>query len=663
MSLPLLARQQTASYPSAMLEHDWTRHLLPLPKHFHASGTRRCARDSIGISVRGGDEVLAEAAYILHATIGTSTGPHVGMTIELLLVAPGDADAGELTGLPNAAQAYQITSASPDCLRILALQPAGILYGAQTLAQLLGVSNGQHDIEVPHLEVIDWPDLEERGLWNFPDPADWIPWMASMKLNYGKMAATVHAPVVRDTPGSAVIDTDLYAVARRLACRYMPFIVHLNFLHDIGLFTAYPELAGQGDAALAGRYFAHKQGNQHRAPCASQPMLVALLSDWLVSIADQGADEISCWLSERPCQCQCRQCTPVGQFLLESRAFVAAWRRAQGKHANLSIRIFSSTTTPEQDDRILAELPPEVKFERACATTMDRVRSQPRDRFSNPLIDAAAAAGRWVASYDVPIGAFGNVDTPEFKVPQYSAQRIRDFVTQLHGRGYAGAYGMLAWGTMAREVCGFAICALAEFSWNGRGRSIGHFAAAWATREALPSPSTIGRWAELLGEVEFDLYDSGFPMCYSWGLAAQHVEERRAPRLGEGLFRHFTTVEHFDEALESCDEALRLIEPLCVPRLLLATRVAHSYVTLTRAIWNVSHHYAHADPLVLPSQHILQENLRQLRDAGAANVDAIRAWRSDLGPAPWHHRVHDAIAATQQTVQRIDAHIRERCLF
>ncbi len=55
--------------------------------------------------------------------------------------------------------------------------------------------------------------------------------------------------------------------------------------------------------------------------------------------------------------------------------------------------------------------------------------------------------------------------------------------------------------------------------------------------------------------------------------------------------------------------------------------------------------------------------LRQLSDAGAANADAIRAWRSDLGPEPWHHRVHDAIAATQQTVHRIDAHIRKRCLF
>jgi hypothetical protein len=487
--------------------------------------------------------------------------------------------------------------------------------------------------------------------------------MAGMKLNYGKMADTAHPAVVRDQPGSAVIDTELHAVGRRLAFSYVPYIVHLNFLHDIGLFRAYPELAGVGDAALAGRYFAHKQGNQHRAPCASQPILVDLLCDWLTSIANQGTDEISCWLSERPCQCQCQQCTPVGQFLLETRAFLAAWQRAKVSHPHLSIRIFSSTTTPQQDDHILAELPSEVKFERACATAMDRICSQPRDRFHNPLIDDAAVAGRWVASYDVPIGAFGNVDTPEFKVPQYSAQRIRDFVEQLHERSYAGAYGMLAWGTMAREVCGFAISALAEFSWNTRGRSVADFAEAWATQEKISDPQAVGAWANLLGEVEFDVYDSDFPMCYSWGHAAQLVEQRLPPRLGEGMFRHFAQVDDFDRCIEICTQALDLVEPLERPELPLATSVVRSYVELAQTIWTISHRCAHADLTQLEDQQQLGADLARLEAAGETNTAAIGAWRMSLGAEPWQHRVHDAIAATRDTVQRIGSHIRDHILY
>ena len=65
---------------------------------------------------------------------------------------------------------------------------------------------------------------------------------------------------------------------------------------------------------------------------------------------------------------------------------------------------------------------------------------------ANPLFDYSAAAGRWVASYDVPVAANGKVDTPEFKVPQRSAHRIKDYVVQLVRRNYSGAYAMLAWG-------------------------------------------------------------------------------------------------------------------------------------------------------------------------------------------------------------------------
>ena len=41
-------------------------------------------------------------------------------------------------------------------------------------------------------------------------------------------------------------------------------------------------------------------------------------------MASQGGLDISCWLSERPGQCGCEDCTAVGQFVLEARAFVAA---------------------------------------------------------------------------------------------------------------------------------------------------------------------------------------------------------------------------------------------------------------------------------------------------------------------------------------------------
>ena len=114
---------------------------------------------------------------------------------------------------------------------------------------------------------------------------------------------------------------------------FVSFQVHLNFLDGWGLYRAYPELAGIGDSALAGRYFAHKTGAQHRCPDASNPLLVTLLAEWMEEICTHfrpgGVNEICCWLTERPAEDGRPSTAAVGQFVLEARAFVAAWERAR----------------------------------------------------------------------------------------------------------------------------------------------------------------------------------------------------------------------------------------------------------------------------------------------------------------------------------------------
>ena len=55
--------------------------------------------------------------------------------------------------------------------------------------------------------------------------------------------------------------------------------------------------------------------------------------------------------------------------------------------------------------------------------------------------------------------------------------------------------------------------------------------------------------------------------------------------------------------------------------------------------------------------------LAALRQAGVANIEAIRAWRGHLGPEPWHYRVHDALKSSERTVNEICRFIEERYLF
>ena len=70
-------------------------------------------------------------------------------------------------------------------------------YACQTLIQLLEPEMSQEQVHIPLAQVLDWPDMDERGLWNFPEPATWIPWLATLKLNYGKMASTQLHPIER----------------------------------------------------------------------------------------------------------------------------------------------------------------------------------------------------------------------------------------------------------------------------------------------------------------------------------------------------------------------------------------------------------------------------------------------------------------------------------
>jgi len=52
-----------------------------------------------------------------------------------------------------------------------------------------------------------------------------------------------------------------------------------------------------------------------------------------------------------------------------------------------------------------------------------------------------------------------------------------------------------------------------------------------------------------------------------------------------------------------------------------------------------------------------------LIQAGKENVSAITAWRSALGPEPWHQRVHDAIKGTERTVGDISQIIQGKYIY
>jgi hypothetical protein len=403
-----------------------------------SAGARAAAELSAGLASWdwscevGSSEVLYVVIGLVHQHDGGKVSWSGGDADQL----PPPPAAARLPKLPNCDQAYIIERAGADELHLAAMTGVGLSYAVQTLLQLFRPvlqargQLGSVAARLPLPRVVDYPDVEERGIWGGLFTASRLDWMAGLKLNYANQGSS--PDFSRDRPVTAEMEPELMRHAAERGLRFVPEIVHLNFLdgtpRGYGLFTEYPELRGRGDGALAGRYFAHggEVGDQHRTVNANHPQLVQVLAGWLEDIARQcpeGHQRVTCWLSERPCADEGAETAAAGgQFVLEARAFTAAWQQARLRYPGLSIRLFLSTTTSQRDEVVVAEAPADVGIVRCCILDAERLRAQPRDRFCNPALDnnATRAAGnnkRWLGSDDVPLTCNGRVETPLFCLP------------------------------------------------------------------------------------------------------------------------------------------------------------------------------------------------------------------------------------------------------
>ena len=93
------------------------------------------------------------------ATKSHSTGV-IRLAVMPMSVLPGEACDRNKSALEE--QAYKLNLTSGE-ISITANQTTGLLYGVETLLQLLKVSNG--GLWLPEGEVVDWPDLELRTIY------------------------------------------------------------------------------------------------------------------------------------------------------------------------------------------------------------------------------------------------------------------------------------------------------------------------------------------------------------------------------------------------------------------------------------------------------------------------------------------------------------------
>ncbi len=625
--------------------HAWLRWTIPLPKQVTITRKVELAPAEVGVRLRrdaGPAERTAaeqlDALFVERAGVEPRGGGFrivIGVCDDTGSVRGREnvIDPARLRALPNSDQAYAIVPFQDDELVLTALTEAGVYYAAQTLRQMLEATLTADSVAIPVMEVLDWPDLAERGEWGGSANSD-IEWMAAHKMNL--VESHVRLTVEEDGTPTVQVPEETIALGRRNALKVVPIITHLDHLLRTGIFQAYPQLVGVG-------YDLENPDRGLIAPCASKPEFIDVLAGWMDGLSQvEGVTDICGWLSEiQGMQCGCDECRQYSQYALEARAYVEAWRRNRERHPDVGLRILLTQGSYPTNDQVLAEIPPEVGV-----TYYDggRTYDSSRDEMIYPLLEDYAANGGWLGCYP-QLTASWRIVCP-WTGPQFIHYRMNEFVDD-------GLSCLCGYATPDNRCYEFNVLAAAEWSWNAKGRSPRDFAAAWATRKGFADPDAVAEWAVRMGEAGWDLYGSRVPFSNFFGRAATYVKQRTVPSLGTGMYRYFPTDEHLDADIATCEWAEQTAVAWDAPTLVTEARVVGGMLRMLRGIRAMT--LAMADTEMPPEQlrARLNEEMFAMALAAQQATQGLRDWRDAIEGWNGASRLDDTIEVIDRTAAEI----------
>lgn len=528
----------------------WLLHTVPLPKSASIASAVVVAPSEVAIVPAASTDVVAlqavkELREALRLAEGAPNPPSPAFTISLVLGGP---EAADLSALKNSEQASKVIVETGDTgLRVVALQPRGLYYAVKTLQQLIRPHASAESLRIPLLQMTDWPDMTDRGLWG-SDHFLWLRWMADRKLNIGEQISA--RSVSSDGAGHSWLKDGREPMVTEgpyYGLKPVPVVLHLEQVWSSGLFTYYPQLIGVG--------------GQYGAICYSQPEFINVLADWIVELRSLPfVEEIDVWMTENlhgDGGCQCPDCSLWNRDVLEANTIVAAWQQAKQRlGVPIGLRILTSEETESSNGAVFASLPAEVKvwyYHSLYTYTSGRTGIVSRDTANY------AASGRYAGVCP----SLASIGSPQpFQSAEFVKYRITEFVSKNLG-GYIG------YATPAPLVSfvGYNVEASAEWSWNLNGRSTREFALSHAVRNGLTDPDTFADWAETVGKLEFDLNGSEWPTCEGRsypGYVADLLRKGKLPGLGEaypgfrGPWGEFKSVQQLESGVVLAAKALKL---------------------------------------------------------------------------------------------------------
>lgn len=637
---------------------NWLRWIMPLPKLIRLESKLTFPATGIKLHIRSNATDIEQfAGNELKTLIMEKTGAKLlNGSFEILvgicdehgkvdgIYIPG---AEKLSGLKNKDQAYVIAPLPTFGLAVVGLTGKGVYYGVKTLQQLMKPGLKPNTVVAPILFVMDWPDLSERGLWGGWEQDSalmmrTIQYMSNRKMNLMETTGAV-GYLAFDGHGRGIvkINTEGRNQARLHAMNDVLIITHLDIFGIItDIYKHYPNAKGKGSGAVS---------NDLAVPCASSPEFVKVLSEWLESAASQGIFDVNIWLTEHgDLHCGCEKCKHFSQYVLEAKACAKAWQIAHDKYPKLGIRILLTQGSYKVNDQILAAVAqPEIRITYYSGSWENGTYTALKEPIIYPLLTDFAKAGNSLGCYPTLSASFTYI--LPWCGPQFIKYRMAEFVD----KDLTGFTGYVAYSNNNNNFYDFNIAAAAEWSWNVHGRSEHEFAASWATQNGVKDPEIFADWAEMLGPVSWDVYGSQVP--HVWWARKQTMamfKKGNEAVLGKGMFQYFPTLQHLDDDLAICENALKLAEKLGDKTIITETQTIQGYLKMIKAIYSITEMAAAKRSLDNNQTRSLQVAFKELQHAELETTQALNAWYHAIDPG-FNISLSNAVGVTHQVVSDI----------
>jgi hypothetical protein len=608
--------------------HKWSSRVIPLPKQLQVRDSRLVPpSDVVLLLPHSEDAALMTAAAVLRPF----AEGHQGFEIRMVLATdesrcPARLRA-ELARLPNRDQAYAIQPIEEGGefggLVLAANTSLGLLYAARTLGQLLSATSRPGEaVEFPRLTLLDWPDLAERGEWSGIDNIADLQWMAERKFNVIEIQP--HLGFSDDGSPQANLDPKVVDNAAALGIKIVPIIWHMAQLASTGLFRYHPEVASTPDPSKP------LPTDYEPGVCFSQPKTIEILSVWLRQfLAVPGVKEVMVWVSEDASPCYCPLCKGREPYGNEVKGIQEAFAKARQGRPGAILQILTTQGSYAVNDKILAAASPGTRI---VYYDGSRTYDSSHRPMIYPLLERFARSGRWLGVYPQLTNSWRTVFP--FTGPQFMQARMQEFVD----KRLSGVFG---YATPSNRYYEFNITAAAEWAWNSRGCGPREFSEAYAQRAGIPHPERFGEWANMMGEVGWDLAGSrAIQRLILPGPAlfddkqyrdAHKVKDLLPMQFGQGFLGEFPNRQYFEARMALAAQALKLAESAGDERMVDESRSVLGALHLLGGLVDLS------DARSLPEEKKLAAATAALAKIDAAArvlTNSVYRWGTTVNPLP-----------------------------